>query len=179
MPSGSVSKTLDGEEWQSYFHDFKNSAFRMEVHQVYTMPFETETLRGFLAGDGKPNGFNADWHETVRHHAAAGRTFQRAKLVRVPLTDYSRYLFEWCIPGNVAAGEDYRIIDVTDREPELPLQDFWLFDESIVVRMNYRPDGTQINRELLRDPDIGQYLRWRDTAVAAGVPFAEWNRART
>lgn len=162
MPSASVSKTLDGNEWQAYFRDFKHSAFRMEVHQIYTMPFEAETLSRFLTGSSIPDGFNADWHETIRKHAAAGRTFQRAKLVQLPLTDYSRYLFEWCIPGNVEAGEDYRIIDVTDREPQVPLQDFWLFDESVVVLMNYRPDGTQINRELLRDPDIGQYIEWRN-----------------
>jgi hypothetical protein len=179
VPSGLVSKTLDGDEWQAYFREFKHSAFRMEVHQIYTMPFEADTLSNFLAGDSMPDDFNVDWHATIRGHASAGRSFQRAKLVRLPLTDYSRYLFEWCIPGNVEAGEDYRIVDVTGREPDLPLQDFWLFDESVVVHMNYRPDGTQINRELLRDPDIGQYLQWRDTAVAAGVPFAEWNRART
>jgi hypothetical protein len=179
VPSGSVSRTLDGEEWQSYFRDFEHSAFRMEVHQVYTMAFEAETLRGFLSGGSIPRGFNTEWHETIRDHVAAGRTFQRAKLVRLPLTDYSRYLFEWIVPGNVAAGEDYRIIDVTDRELDIPRQDFWLFDESVVVHLNYRPDGTQINRELLRDPDIGQYLRWRDAAVAAGIPFTEWNRART
>jgi hypothetical protein len=177
--SKSVSKTLDGEEWQSYFRDFRYSAFRMEVHQIYTMPFEAETLGNFLAGCSMPDGFNADWHAIIHRHALAGRTFQRTKLVRLPLTEYSRYLFEWCIPGNVAAGEDYRIVDVTDRKPEIPLQDFWLFDESVVVHMNYRPDGMQINRELLRDPDIGQYIRWRDMTVAAGVSFAEWNRART
>jgi hypothetical protein len=179
VPSVSVSRTLDGDEWQSYFRNFKHSAFRLEVHQVYTMPFEAETLRSFVAGEEKPDGFNADWCRTIKGHLAAGRTFQRAKLVRLPLTDYSRYLFEWCIPGNVEAGEDYRIVDVTNDEPDLPEQDFWLFDESTVVHLNYRPDGTQINRELLQDPDIGQYLRWRDIAVAAGAPFAEWNRART
>lgn len=179
MSSASVSKTLDGDEWQSYFRNFKHSAFRLEVHQVYTMPFEAETLRSFLGGDDKPDGFNSEWHETVRGHTTAGRTFQRAKLVRRPMTDYNRYLFEWCIPGNVDAGEDYRILDMADAAPDVPEQDFWLFDESVVVHMNYRRDGTQINRELLRDPDIGQYLHWRDTAVAAGVPFAEWKRART
>jgi hypothetical protein len=49
----------------------------------------------------------------------------------------------------VAAGEDYRIIDVTDRSVGLPDQDFWMFDEEIVVDMNYRPDGTQASRELV------------------------------
>jgi hypothetical protein len=146
---------LDGDEWQAYFRDFKRSAFRLEVHQTYTMPAEAETVRSFLNGESMLAGFNAPWHRTIRDHAAAGRNMTRAKIVRRPLTPYSRYLFEWCIPGNVAAGEDYRIIDLADRpNPGLPEQDFWLFDETTVVHLNYRPDGTQIDRELIQNADI-------------------------
>jgi hypothetical protein len=111
----------------------------------------------------------------IRDHAAVGRTMTRAKIVRRPLTPYSRYLFEWCIPGNVVAGEDYQIVDVTDGlNPGLPEQDFWLFDEVTVVHLNYRPDGTQINRELIQDPDIGKYLAWRDLALESAVPFSAY-----
>ncbi|MGC5342341.1 DUF6879 family protein [Streptomyces sp. AM 4-1-1] len=172
---GSDRVLLDGEEWQAYFHDFKHSAFRLEVHQTYTMPAEADTVRSFLAGAPMPEGFNAPWHRTVRDHAAAGRTMTRAKIVRRPLTPYSRYLFEWCIPGNVAAGENYQITDVTDRpDSRIPAQDFWLFDESIVVHLNYRPDGTQIDRELIRSPDIAQYLARRDLALEGAVPFSAY-----
>jgi hypothetical protein len=162
---------LDGAEWKAYFRNFKRSAFRLEVHQVYTMPAEAETFRSFLAGDSKPDHFNATWHQTIRDNASSGRTMTRAKLVRRPLTDYSRYLFGWAIPGNVEAGEDYRIVDVTEREVDLPNQDFWMFDESTVVHLNYRPDGTQVNRELIESPDISHYLAWRDLALESSVPF--------
>ncbi|MFC5668199.1 DUF6879 family protein [Kitasatospora misakiensis] len=131
------------------------------------------------SGDPVPEGFNSEWHDRIRGRHAAGRTMTRAKLVRLPLTDYSRHLFDWCIPGNVAAGEDYRIVDLTTQDLDLPDQDFWLFDESVVVHMNYRPDGTQINRTLIENPDISKYLRWRDLAISESVPFAEWNSART
>ncbi|MFM9447226.1 DUF6879 family protein [Streptomyces acidiscabies] len=173
MPEGGSSPVLlDGEKWQAYFRDFERSAFRLEVHQTYTMPAEAETVRAFQAGEPRPEDFNAPWYETVREHAAAGRTMTRAKVVYRPLTSYSRYLFEWCIPGNVEAGEDYRIIDLTDRpNPGLPAQDFWLFDEKTVVHLNYRTDGTQISRELIQEPDIGRYLAWRDLALESSVPF--------
>ncbi|MVO85882.1 hypothetical protein GPA10_14230 [Streptomyces sp. p1417] len=163
---------LDGDAWQAYLHGFERSAFRLEVHQTYTMPTETETVRGFLAGARKPDGFNASWHRTIRDHAARGRTMTRAKVVRRPLTPYSRYLFEWCIPGNVEAGENYHIVELGDRpNPGLPEQDFWLFDESTVVHLNYRPDGTQINRELIQEPDMDTYLAWRDLALQNATPF--------
>lgn len=175
MPvDGSSPVLLDGDEWKAYFRNFKRSAFRLEVHQVYTMPGEAETFRSFLAGEPMPEGFNSTWHQTIQGHAAAGRSMTRAKLVRRPLTDYSRYLFAWGITGNVAAGEDYRIVDVTKREVDLPDQDFWMFDETTVVHLNYRPDGTQINRELIESPDISQYLAWRDLALESSVPFSDY-----
>ncbi|MET8688269.1 DUF6879 family protein [Streptomyces sp. NPDC004732] len=174
MPvDGASPVLLDGDTWQACFRDFKRSAFRLEVHQTYTMPAEAETVRDFLAGAEKPGDFNASWHRTVSDNAAAGRTMARAKIVRRPLTPYSRYLFEWCVPGNVAAGEDYRIVDVTDRpNPGLPDQDFWMFDETTVVHLNYRPDGTQIARELIQNPDMDKYLAWRDLALESAVPFS-------
>ncbi|MFF4751704.1 DUF6879 family protein [Streptomyces sp. NPDC002514] len=174
MPEdGSDAVYLDGEDWQAYFRNFKRSAFRLEVHQTYTMPAEAEAVGAFLAGRPMPEGFNASWHQTIRDHAAAGRTMTRAKIVRGPLTPYSRYLFEWCIPGNSTAGENYRIVDLTDLpDPGLPEQDFWLFDETTVVHLNYRSDGTQINRELIQDPDIGKYLALRDLALESSVPFS-------
>ncbi|MDX2682290.1 hypothetical protein PV333_39535 [Streptomyces sp. NY05-11A] len=99
--------------------------------------------------------------------------------MRQPLAPYSRYLFGWGVPGNVAAGEDYRIIDLTDRpNPGLPEQDFWLFDETTVVQINYRPDGTQINRVLFAG-DIVPYLEWRRVELAHSVPFAEYGQGES
>jgi len=114
MPeTGSKAVYLAGDDWKAYFRDFERSAFRLEVHQTYTMPGEVATFRAFRSGEPMPKDFNCAWHRTIRDHAAVGRTMTRAKIVRRPLTPYSRYLFAWGIPGNVEAGEDYRILDVT------------------------------------------------------------------
>lgn len=165
---------LDGPEWKTYTRDFKRSAFRLEVHQVYTMPAEQERFAAFLRGEEDPPDFNSAWHDKIRTNVAAGKTMTRVKLVRAPLTDYTRWLMTRGVPRNVAAGEHYRIIDITEREVDLPKQDFWMFDDEVVVNLNYRPDGTQINRELLESPDLDQYHHWRDVAMKESVPFSEY-----
>ena len=165
---------LSSEDMGSLFREFARSAFRLECHQVYTMPAEQENQRRFLAGEPKPASHNAAWHETVSRNIQAGKMTQRAKVVRRPFTDYTRYLFSWGIPGNVAAGEDYRILDVTDRETDLPEQDFWIFDESTVALLNFNPDGTLRDRELADEADLNQYLQWRDLALSEAVPFGDY-----
>ncbi|GAA4529726.1 DUF6879 family protein [Amycolatopsis samaneae] len=156
------------------FDSYKRSAFRLETKQVYIVPGLEDPIKQFLAGEPMPKEFNADWHETVRGYVAAGKTMQRAKIVRRPLTDYSRYLLSWGVPGNVEAGEDYQILDLTDRTVDLPEQDFWLFDDETVLLLNFNADGTFRDREIADPADLDQYRRWRDLALSEAVPWSEY-----
>lgn len=169
---------LDGEQFGKHLRGYERSAWRFETQPTYTMPNEQASQARFLAGEPKPDDHNASWHETVRSLVTAGKTIGRVRTVRRPLTDYQRYQLAWGIPGNIAAGEDIRILDLTEDDLGLPSQDFWLFDDRIVVDLNFRPDGTLINVDQLDNPDIDQYRQWRDIALAHAVPLAEWN-ART
>jgi len=75
----------------------------------------------------------------------------------------------------VESGEDVRILDLTDRpDLGLPVQDFWLFDDTAVVRMDYAPDGTQLGRELLEDVDPAAYVEWKRLALEHATPFTEY-----
>ncbi len=166
---------LEGEAWARYFQDFRSSAFRLELQQVYTMPGEADELRRFLAGEKPPGDYHYGWLDTVSQAVQNGKTIRRARIVRRPLSDYIRYQFEWGFVYNVRAGEDIRVLDLTDQTgPQLPDHDFWLFDDATVVKLLYRPDGTQIRRELVQQPDLVAYRRYRDIAWELGVPFSEY-----
>lgn len=166
---------LEGEAWSRYFRDFASSAFRLELHPVYTMPGEAEEMQRFLAGEKPPSDYHYGWLDTMAEARRLGKTVRRVRVVRRPLTDYIRYEFEWGFVYNVEAGEDIRILDLTEWSgPDLPDHDFWLFDERTAVKMLYRPDGTQIGRELVEDPDLVSYLHYRDTTWQAAVPFRDY-----
>ena len=165
---------LANVESKDLFEEYKHSAFRWESLPVYTIPKERGTFDRFLAGEPMPDDFNMSWRTTVRGYIAAGKTMQRVKVFRWPLTDYSRYMYEWALVVNSAAGEDYRILDLTDRTFEVPAQDFWLFDDETVLLLNFNEDGTLRNRELADPADLDQYRRWRDLALSAAVPWSEY-----
>lgn len=166
---------LSAAEEDALFTTFESSAFRMETHQIYTMPAEQAELARFLAGEPIPDGFSAEWHAEIRGNRAAGKTMTRLKIVRQPLTDYTRFLLAWAVPGNVAAGEDYRIITGADAdELGIPEQDFWMFDGTTVMLQNFGPDGTLRGKELADPSDLGEYVRWRDLALARAVPFGDY-----
>ncbi|WP_158891689.1 DUF6879 family protein [Amycolatopsis anabasis] len=168
---------LDGATFSAYFDNYQRSAWRFETQPVYTMPSEQANIARFLAGEPKPPEHNEDWHEEVREYVAAGKTIGRVRTVRQPLTDYQRYQLAWGIPGNVEAGEDIRILDLTEGDLGLSDQDFWLFDDSTVVHLNFNQDGTLANLELVDNTnDVPTYLVWRETALKHAVPFSEYAR---
>ena len=166
---------LEGDAWSRYFRDFQRSAFRLELRPTYNMPGEADELRRFRAGEKPPADYHYGWLDTVAEAVRVGKTIRRVRVVTRPLSDYIQYEFEWGFVYNVAAGEDIRVLDLTAQpKPDLPDHDFWLFDETTVVKMLYRPDNTQLGRELVEDPDVSAYLRYRDAAWQEAVPFGEY-----
>ena len=166
---------VEREQYDFYFNNYERSAWRFETQPTYTMPREQPGLARFLAGQPMLPNHNEKWHGQVQSMVAAGKTIARVRTVRRPLTDYQRYQFTYGIPGNIKAGEDVRVLDLTELDLDLPTQDFWLFDETTIVQLNFRPDGTLMNREKPDDSKLEQYLAWRDTALKHSVSFSEWN----
>jgi hypothetical protein len=166
---------LAGEDWQRYFDSFERSAWRLELHPVYTMPQEQEAIARFRAGERLPSSHRTAWMDRVAGYVSSGRTIGRVHVVRRPLSEYLRFEFEWYYRHHVKAGEDIRILDVTDAAVGgLPDHDFWMFDDRRVVKMLYRPDRTQLGRYLIDQPDTGEYARYREIALANSLPFTRY-----
>ncbi|MEU3394994.1 DUF6879 family protein [Streptomyces albidoflavus] len=160
---------LDGDNWAAKFRDFTSEAWRLETLPQYLVPQEAEEFAAFQGGKTFPGPYEDSWTQMVRT-----RNVGRVHIVSRPLSDYLRFEFERYYQHQAAAGEEIRILDVTDRENPLPnIGDFWMFDKSTVVFMHYHPDGRQINRELY-EGDPAPFIEYQRIAVAESVPFLEY-----
>lgn len=121
-----------------------------------------------MAGETVDMGWFRDWLETIRQWTAEGRRITRVRIVTLPLTDYSRFGV-FCSEHTNAAGEDIRYLPREEAD-ELPDQDFWLFDSSMLVRQHYDDEDAFLGGEIVTDPAaIIQACYWRDAA---------WHHAR-
>ncbi|TLQ45931.1 DUF6879 family protein [Streptomyces marianii] len=160
---------LDGEAWADRFKTFQTEAWRLETLPQYLVPQEAEEFAAFKEGARFPGPYEDAWTAMVRT-----RNVGRVHIVTRPLTDYLRFEFERYYQHQAPAGEDIRILDITDRPNPLPdVQDFWMFDRSTVVLMKYEADGTQIERELY-EGDPAPFLEYQRIAIAESVPFLEY-----
>jgi len=165
---------LDSADWRTFFDSYRREAFRLETLPVYQVGSEKAECESFLATGILDIPDDDPWLARVRNFRRTGRWIGRVHVIRRPLTDYLRYEFA-VYRHTVESGEDVRILDLTGRpDPGLPAQDFWLFDDTAVVRMDYAQDGTQLGRELLEDADPAPYVAWKQLALASAEPFIEY-----
>jgi hypothetical protein len=139
------------------------------------MPQEEEEFSAFRAGARiNSEAVANEYTDRLRRQAAEGRTQGRVHVVTRPLSDYLRFEFHHYYKAHALAGEQIRILDVTDRANPLEgVQDFWMFDRSEVVLMNYHPDGRQISREVCSG-DVAPFVEYQRIAVSESVPFEEY-----
>lgn len=168
---------LSPAELGRYIDDrLTRSAFRLEVLNHYDVASDGDDYRRFLAGEIAPTPERkSPWLRRLQQDAADGIVNHRVHVLRRPLTDYLRYEAEWGYAYNAVAGEDIRILDVTEQRTPAGLvdHDFWLIDDQHAIRMHYSDSGQFVGFEpapqLLND-----YQRARDVAVASAEPFALW-----
>lgn len=165
----------DNDAWRTFFNSYRREAFRLETLPVYNVSKEQVELENFLTSGRLDIPDEDPWLTRVRRFRQTGRWIGRVHVICRPLTDYLRYEFA-VYRHTVAAGEDVRILDLTDRpNPGLPAEDFWLFDDTAIVRMDYKPDGTQLRRELLENVDPAPYVAWKRLALRHAQPFTEYD----
>ncbi|MGH3778874.1 MAG: DUF6879 family protein [Pseudonocardiaceae bacterium] len=166
------------DEFNAAFDRFQVSTFRLECLQTYAVSAEDARLRAFREGLARPERSvrTSPWLQRIAATTVAGKSWTRVRLVRQPLTEYTRYELIGFVESQ-AAGEQIRVVDL-DAHPELGGlgPDFWLFDASepdgFAIIMRYDTAGAVLGSE--RTTDVGWCRGQRDAAIARSVSLAEY-----
>ncbi|OMI33627.1 DUF6879 family protein [Streptomyces sparsogenes] len=166
----SSSKTLGG-----LFDSFQREAFRLETLNDYSKSGSVDAYHAYLAGEPQPEDYNAGWVEELRSHTENGKRVYRVHILSRPLTDYLCFELGWGYRKNMTGGEEFFILDVTDKpNPLTGVPDFWCFDSESVAVMNYDGAGKYLSSEILEPERVAEFTRYRDTALTHAEPFTEW-----
>lgn len=115
------------------------------------------------------------WLNLVRSVTISGKAINRARIVTVPHGDYTRWGLT-VAPHNIAAGEDVRWLPrhLIDADI-LSTDDYWLFDDNLVVFTVFEPNGQFAGRAATSDPRIISFCRdIRDRVWTAAIPHNKY-----
>ncbi|MEU6991617.1 DUF6879 family protein [Streptomyces sp. NPDC046465] len=112
------------------------------------------------------------WLSLMREITGRGVEVRRARIVSEPVTDYIRFEHH-VTAGNVQAGEQVRWLPRRRASDlALPGNDFWLFDDSLVVFLHFTGDG-----ELSPDGDEERTTDPAQARLCSTAFEAVWGRA--
>src|SRR3984893_674682 len=148
------------------------------MRDSYGTETEIPHLAKWAAGEPDDLGWLQPWCTFVRDAVRVGKVFRRARLVSEPLSDYQRWAHSLAAPM-VDAGEDIRWVPRA-RVSELmfPGNDFWLFDDQLLVFMVFAGNGPPLTRPTR--PDRALIARCRasfEAAWALSIPHHEYTPA--
>jgi hypothetical protein len=161
-----AAEPVDLAELMTQLETFSYSAFRLEAQQGYA-----------------DTGRDDQWISLLKAgHRFGAKTFQRVHVVTEPLTPAMQQELTEGYEGNVAAGEDIRIVPVIgpgEWPDGLYCPDFWLFDSSRMYVMRYERDGQWAGAERIADPEvIVKACRVREQALHDAVPWDAYIASR-
>ncbi|WP_255951078.1 DUF6879 family protein [Streptomyces odontomachi] len=157
------------------FDAFEREAFRLETLDDYSRSGSVDAYHAFLAGKPQPDDYNAGWVEELRSHTEKAKRIYRVHILSRPLSGYLRFELGWGYRKNMTGGEEFFILDITDKPNPLEgVPDFWFFDSESVAVMNYDSSGKYLGSDVLPQGRAAEFVRHRDTALAQAEPFTEW-----
>ncbi|WP_380282542.1 DUF6879 family protein [Kitasatospora purpeofusca] len=157
------------------FEAFEHTAFRLEIRRGYASDRAGARYRAFLTGVMPAYEPDVPWNVSVRAAVAAGRRYERVRIVDNPLTNGQRFLLASGL-GNVEAGEDIRNLRRADADRlGLPGFDFWLFDSRTLARFHFDDDDRTLGVEVITDPaEVLAACQARDASWHYAFPTASF-----
>lgn len=160
---------LRGNEFDSLFRTFNETAFHLELKDSYHVPEESGPFSLFLEGKTDDFAWHEPWLNLVRDATEAGKRMTRVRVVSVPHSDYTRWGLT-VASLNIAAGEDIRWLPRhLAQDIDFPTQDYWLFDDRRVVFTEFHQDGRFLGGSETTNSQLIDQCR--------GVHTQVWSRA--
>lgn len=167
--------SITAVEFDRLLRTFERSSVHLETRDAYGTEVELPHMAKWAAGEPDDLAWLNDWCTTLRGHLTAGRSVRRARIVSEPLSDYQRWSHSIAHPM-VEAGEDIRWVPrPLVSSLALPGNDFYLFDDRLVVFLHYTGSGLNAGMVASTDPGDVQLCRTAFDAVwALAIPHRDY-----
>ncbi|WP_328582064.1 DUF6879 family protein [Streptomyces sp. NBC_00370] len=155
------------------------SAVHLEMRDTYGVDYESGPFAQWRGGFRHDPADRASWWRPwlslVEEAVARGIVIRRARIVSEPVSDYTRFLYDGTFT-NVAAGELVRWLP-RRRASDIPLpgNDFWLFDDDVVLFNHFTGEGASAGPEVEHRGDVVKLCSAAfETVWERGIPHDEY-----
>ncbi|MDA2933551.1 hypothetical protein MYX82_04325 [Acidobacteria bacterium AH-259-D05] len=136
----------------------KLSVFRLESLPIYRVNGDWQLYERFLAGElAVKDDPNDSYYAALDRLKNDGVPVRRVRVVDFPVSNYLRYEIEWYRISERHGEVVYfieRAVFVDAIQGCILPEDFWAFDDCIVLIYHYDREGRWLGEEQVKDPDV-------------------------
>ena len=144
--------SITDDDFERLLTTFDRESIHLEARDSYGTAIELPYMAKWEADEPDDLEWLQDWCATLRKHVASGKAVRRARVVSEPLSDYQRWSYSIAHPM-VDAGEDIRWVPRRlVSSIAFPGNDFYLFDDRLVVFLIYAGNGLAVDKVTSTDP---------------------------
>jgi len=169
-------RPVSDSDFEHLLVTFEREAIHLETRDTYGTAVELPHMARWAAGEPDDLEWLQQWCATLREAGRAGKSVRRARIVSEPLSDYQRWSYSIAQPM-VDAGEDIRWVPrpLVSSIP-IPGNDFYLFDDRLVVFLTYTGNGMAAGKFSSSDPADASLCRSSFEAVwKLSIPHSEYH----
>jgi hypothetical protein len=167
--------SISDDQFEELLARFDRKAIHLETRDAYGTAVELPYMAKWAAGEPDDLAWLDDWCATLRSHVQAGKSVRRARIVSEPLSDYQQWSHSIAHPM-VDAGEDIRWVPrQLVSSIGIPGNDYYLFDDHLVVFLHYAGNGLGVGKTTSTDPADIHLCRTAFEAVwALSIPHRDY-----
>jgi len=169
---------LVDKEFENLFTAFQKIAFRWERLESYRVNSEVEYFEYYIhKGVCLADDCSNDWIKVVENANRQGKAIQRVRLLPEEIGDYLRFEIDCGYIYSAEQGEKIYFIpqNIANSLKNIPDYDFWLFDDKILVKMNYDNEGNFLGAEKIKNEhEIRKSLMAKNALIKNSILFEEW-----
>lgn len=167
--------SITDEDFDRLLAEFERESIHLETRDAYGTAVELPHMAKWAAGEPDDLEWLQGWCATLREHVRAGKSIRRARIVSEPLNDYQCWSYS-IAHLMVEAGEDIRWVPRRlVSSIALPGNDFYLFDDRLVVFLIYAGSGLAVDKVTSTGPHDIQLCRLAFEAVwKLSIPHCDY-----
>jgi hypothetical protein len=170
---------ISSDEFNKYYNSFQNECFRLEALDRYQVSSDDIMYPQYLNGKAIPTHDDpgwTNWFSKIKENVVRGKNHLRVHIVPSVLNDYLRFEIEWGYAlFNAPSGEKVSLFIKNDKIPPQLLNDFYLFDNRILIYVRYNTDNSWKGYEIEENPRVVQiFAHNKDVLLKNAIPLDEF-----
>lgn len=154
----------------------KRDIFRLETLDRYVVDEEEEAFEKYKRGEKFYDKEFEGWLKEIKNTVDKSIAVRRVHIVSLPLSEYVRFEIEEGYTKTQKQGEGVFMID--RQKTEGSFEDFWMFDDKIVLPMIYDKDGRFLRegKPIEDESEVKNFVEIKNKLLSKSVPLNDFTK---